>query len=49
MKAYTDVLAQLQTLRLRGVTSSLDELITEAETQKQSYLGFLYQLLNREL
>ncbi len=49
MKAYTDVLAQLQTLRLRGVTSGLDELITEAETQKQSYLGFLYQLLNREL
>jgi len=49
MKAYTDVLAQLQTLRLRGVTSGLDELITEAETQKQSYLGFLYQLLSREL
>jgi len=49
MKAYTDVLAQLQTLRLRGVTSGLDELITEAETQKQSYLGFLYQLLDREL
>jgi len=49
MKAYTDVMGQLKTLRLLGVTDNLDELISEAETQKQSYLGFLHQILNREL
>ena len=49
MKAYTEVLRQLQTLRLHGISVKLDELISEAETQKQSYLGFLYQILNSEL
>ena len=49
MKAYKEVLTQLQALRLRGIVSELDELISEAETQKQSYLGFLHQLLNKEL
>jgi len=49
MKAYTDVLGQLQTLRLRGISSKLDESISEAETQNQSYLGFLHKILNSEL
>jgi len=49
MKAYTEVLHQLQTLRLHGISVKLDELISEAETQKQSYLGFLHQVLNNEL
>lgn len=49
MKSYKDVLIQLKTLKLRGVESNLDSLITEAETTKQSYLGFLQQLLKSEL
>ncbi|HDL15498.1 MAG TPA: AAA family ATPase, partial [Euryarchaeota archaeon] len=49
MKSYQNVLNQLQVLRLRGVYNSLDELISEAETQKQSYLGFLKQILAKEL
>lgn len=49
MKSYTDVLGQLQTLRLHGISSKLDESISEAETQNQSYLGFLHQILNSEL
>ena len=49
MKSYKEVMNQLQALKLRGVAGSIDELITEAETQKQSYLSFLHQILNREL
>ena len=49
MKAYKEVLSKLQTLKLLGVANSIDELITEAETQRQSYLSFLHQVLNREL
>ena len=49
MKSYKEVINQLQSLRLRGISSDLDELISEAETQKQSYLGFLNQILNSEL
>ncbi len=49
MKAYREVMDQLQALRLRGIFASIDELISEAETQKQSYISFLKQVLKREL
>ena len=49
MKSYKDVLVQLKILKLYGVEFHLDGLITEAETTKQSYLGFLHQLLKSEL
>jgi DNA replication protein DnaC len=49
MKAYQNVINQLMALKLRGIKDKLDELITEAEAQKQSFLGFLYQLLLTEL
>ena len=49
MKAYKDVTALLVSLRLKGIEAALDELITEAETQKQSYLSFLNQLLLTEM
>lgn len=49
MKAYREVVNQLQALKLRGVSMGIDELITEAETQKQSYLSFLHQVLTQEL
>ena len=49
MKSYKNVLVQLKILKLYGVEIHLDSLITEAETTKQSYLGFLHQLLKSEL
>lgn len=49
MKAYTEILNQLHTLRLRGIAGSVDELISEAETQKLSYVSFLKQILTKEL
>jgi DNA replication protein DnaC len=49
MKAYKDVDAQLTTLKLQGVRNQLDALITEAETEKHSYLRFLHQLLTVEM
>ena len=49
MKAYKDVLLQLKSLKLHGIETNLDSLITEAETQKQSYLGFLQQALQAEM
>lgn len=49
MKAYQNVINQLTVLKLRGIHTKLDELITEAETQKQSFLSFLHQLLLTEL
>ena len=49
MKAYQNVINLLIALKLRGIQSKLDELITEAETQKQSFLSFLHQLLLTEL
>ncbi len=49
MKAYREVMEQLQALKLRGILANLDELISEAETERQSYIGFLQQVLKREL
>lgn len=49
MKSYQQVLQMLGALQLRGIGKELDELITEAETQKQSYLGFLNQILISEI
>ena len=49
MKSYQNVLNMLSGLKLRGVKSRLDELISEAETQKQSFLGFLNQMLLSEI
>jgi DNA replication protein DnaC len=49
MKAYQNVITLIMSLKLRGIHAKLDELITEAETQKQSFLSFLQQLLLTEL
>jgi len=49
MKAYQNVINLLIALKLKGIQVKLDELITEAETQKQSFLSFLHQLLLTEL
>jgi DNA replication protein DnaC len=49
MKAYREVTDLLKTLKLQGVQNHLDELITEAETHKQSYVSFLNDVLTYEL
>jgi DNA replication protein DnaC len=49
MKSYQNVLNMLAGLKLKGVQSNLDELISEAETQKQSFLGFINQMLLLEI
>ena len=41
MKAYEQTLALINTLNLRGVSGSMDELINDAEIQKHSYITFL--------
>jgi len=49
MKIYEKVLNQLSALKLRGIIAKIDELINDAETQKQSFLNFLNQVLIVEL
>lgn len=49
MKAYQDVMTLLVALKLKGIQAKMDELITEAEAQKQSFLSFLHHLLQSEL
>lgn len=49
MKTYERVLTQLNTLKLKGAISKIDEALNEAETRKQSYIGFLRDLLSAEL
>lgn len=49
MKAYEQTLAFLKTLSLRGVVNSLDEVISDAEVRKDSYITFLNIVLNTEI
>ena len=49
MKAYQNVINLLVALKLKGIQAKLDELITEAEAQKLSFLSFLHHLLQAEL
>ncbi len=49
MKAYQQTLSFLDTLKLRGVTHRLDEIIHDAEMDKTSYLTFLNTLLSTEI
>jgi DNA replication protein DnaC len=49
MKAYKDVLNMLNALKLKGIQLHVDELISEAEIQNTSFLGFLTQLLLCEM
>jgi DNA replication protein DnaC len=49
MKAYKDILELLRLLKLKGIVSSLDEVIGEAEAQKYSYLSLLAALLQVEV
>ena len=49
MKAYQQTLSFLDTLKLRGVSHCLDEIIHDAEMDKTSYLTFLNTLLSAEI
>lgn len=49
MKAYEQTLHLLDTLKLKGILSNLDEELNDAEGQKVSYLTFLSSLLKREI
>ncbi len=49
MKAYERTMHLLNSLKLRGILSKLDEEINEAETRKVSYISFLNTLLQAEI
>jgi len=49
MKAYKNILEHLALLKLKGMVTSLDEIVSEAEAQKLSYLSLLQSLLQAEL
>jgi DNA replication protein DnaC len=49
MKAYEKTMHLLNSLKLRGILSRLDEEINEAETRKVSYISFLHTLLQVEI
>lgn len=49
MKAYEETLSFLDTLKLKGIASSLDEMVHDAEIGKVSYISFLNTLLRSEI
>ena len=49
MKAYEQSLNLLNTLNLKGIATSLDEMIHDAEVRKTSYIGFLNTLFSAEI
>jgi DNA replication protein DnaC len=49
MKAYEQTLTFLKTLNLRGIASSLDEVINDAEIRKHSYITFLNTVFTAEI
>jgi len=49
MKAYEQTLSYLNTLKLKGIAGSLDEMINDAERGKESYITFLNNLFTTEI
>lgn len=49
MKSYEQVQSQLSALKMKGIAKYLDQELNEAESGKISYIGFLNNLLNKEL
>jgi DNA replication protein DnaC len=49
LKISKQIVSQLATLGLKGMIKRIDEEITEAEKEKESYLTFLQRLLSLEL
>lgn len=42
-KAYEQSLSLAETLKLKGVLRSLDEIVNDAESRKVSYISFIIQ------
>jgi DNA replication protein DnaC len=49
MKAYEDVLNYLAVLKLQGIHKTLDEIITDAEREKKSYISLLIDIFKSEI
>jgi len=49
MKAYEQTLTFLNTLSLKGIVKSLDEMINDAEIRKHSYITFLNTVFSAEI
>jgi len=49
MKAYEETLSFLNTLNLKGIATSLDEMVHDAEIGKVSYISFLNTLFTTEI
>jgi len=49
MKAYENVLNYLSVLKLQGILKNLDELISDAEREKQSNINLLTQVFKSEI
>ena len=49
MKAYEQALSLAETLKLKGVSRSLDEMVNDAENRKVSYISFLNSLFSAEI
>ena len=49
MKAYEQTLSLINTLNLKGVLPSLDEIINDAESRKTSYISFLNSVFSTEI
>lgn len=49
MKSYRQTAELLESLKLKGIAAHLDELITDAERQKHSYLSFVNALFQTEI
>lgn len=49
MKSFELTVNLLGTLNMKGILKRLDELVTDAESNKHSYISFLNQLLQAEL
>ncbi len=49
MKAYGQTLSFLSTLNLKGIATSLDEMMHDAEIRKSSYVTFLNTLFTAEI
>ena len=49
MKAYKETLSFLSTLNLKGIASSIDEMVHDAEIRQVSYITFLNTLFTTEI
>ena len=49
MKAYEQTLNLLTSLKLKGILKRLDEIVSDAESRKDSYISFLNNIFHVEI